>query len=69
MFGCCTYFCRITYYGESELGRHYVNAPIHIVDNGDGTYGIDGNYGWISIPWPECQFGTTYDLNAGPLLS
>ena len=30
------------YYGESELGsRHYVNAPIHIVDNGDGTYGID----------------------------
>ena len=30
------------YFGESQYGsRHYYNAPIKVMDNGDGTYTID----------------------------
>lgn len=30
------------YFGESQYGsRHYYNAPIKVLDNGDGTYTVD----------------------------
>lgn len=53
------------YYGESELGsRHYVNAPIHIVDNGDGTYGIDDIMGGFQFHGLNAGLEPAYDLHA-----
>lgn len=53
------------YYGETKIGRsHYVNAPIHIMDNGDGTYAIDDIMGGFQFHGLNAGLEPAYDLHA-----
>lgn len=57
------------YYGESKVGvRHYVNAPIHIVDNNDGTYSIDDIMGGFQFHGLNAGLEPTYDLHAEAII-
>lgn len=57
------------YYGESKTGsRHYVNAPIHIVDNGDGTYEIDDIMGGFQFHGLNASLASAYDLKAEAII-
>ena len=60
-----------TYFSESQYGsRHYYNAPIEIIDNGDGTYEIEdlagGFYCYGRYPGYPYDFSleSTLKLNA-----
>ena len=57
-----------TYFSESQYGsRHYYNAPIEIVDNGDGTYTIEdlagGFYSYGRYPGYDA-YGYDFFLDA-----